>query len=140
MRISQENENSQGTAGDQPPPQGRTQKAVGVSKKRFSRQSRLRSSREFQRVRRTGRRLAAGFLFFEYRLGNCRYPKLGITVSRKYGKAHERNRFKRLVREIFRTQALSLPRHLELNVSPKNGLRPALSDVAQDFSFLSKRC
>lgn len=35
--------------------------------------------------------------------------KLGITVSRKYGKANKRNYFKRIVREAFRLNKSRLP-------------------------------
>lgn len=35
--------------------------------------------------------------------------KLGITVSRKYGKANKRNHFKRIVREAFRLNKMRLP-------------------------------
>ena len=44
---------------------------------------------------------------------------LGITVSKRYGKAHSRNRFKRVVREAFRHLAPSLPHDLEIHVVPR---------------------
>lgn len=40
--------------------------------------------------------------FFEGRVSNSAVRKLGITVTKGVGKAHERNRIKRQVREFFR--------------------------------------
>ena len=31
------------------------------------------------------------------------YIRLGVTVSKRFGKAHQRNRIRRLIREAFRT-------------------------------------
>jgi len=57
----------------------------------------------------------------DVRQGRSLSAKLGITVSRKFGKAHDRNRFKRVVREAFREIYHSLPQDLELNVLPRKG-------------------
>lgn len=64
---------------------------------------RLRCTREFQRVYKRGKRYE-GSLITAFVLPNgVAYHRLGITASKKaLGKAHERNRAKRLLRETFR--------------------------------------
>jgi ribonuclease P protein component len=62
----------------------------------------LRTTGEFQRVYRSGRRLwGDGFALIV--LPNAlEYNRLGISVHRKAGNAVRRNRIKRLIREVFR--------------------------------------
>ncbi|EPP37001.1 Ribonuclease P protein component [Chlamydia avium] len=63
---------------------------------------------------------------------NSRCCKLGITVSKKFGKAHERNYFKRIVREAFRQQRHQLP-VCQVVVMPKKKHIPKFQGLLQDF-------
>ncbi len=66
----------------------------------------LRGSRDFQQVYKRGKRYE-GSLLTAFALPNrFAYHRLGITASKKaLGKAIERNRAKRLLRETFRLAA-----------------------------------
>lgn len=69
----------------------------------------LRGTSDFQRVYKRGKRYE-GSLITAFVLPNgFAYHRLGITASKKaLGKAHERNRAKRLLRETFRLASTPL--------------------------------
>ncbi len=62
---------------------------------------------------------------------NFPFPRLGLTVSKQFGDAHLRNKFKRRVREAFRRQ--QFPAGLVLHVSPKNKILPTFQQIVEDF-------
>lgn len=88
---------------------------------KFPKAARLLKRGQFQKVAREGTRLVGRVVSIQYiNRNSAPYAKLGITISKKFGKAHVRNRFKRVVREAFRECAPKFPQGLEVHVLPRN--------------------
>ena len=93
------------------------------SSQRFSKAARLRKSTEFQKVF-AARRVAADDVLVVFGLENgSEYSRLGLSVSRKVGKAVVRNRWKRLIREAFRKNRTDFSQPLDLVVVPQKGAK-----------------
>ncbi len=145
MWISQENENQGRQEDCQPPPPLWTQKTdrLGSSKPvrhPFPKSARVRYRSHFRNILKSGNRLVSNWIAIDYRLGRSSKPRLGITVSKRHGKAHDRNRFKRIVREAFRELYPQLPVSLEANISPRRS-SPDLSKkiiLNEILQFLKK--
>ncbi len=106
---------------------------------RFPKSLRLLTKRDFSRVHKWGDKLVGKKIILHYRKGPSDSPKLGLTVSRKYGKANSRNRFKRLVREAFREKQEELPPGIEINIRPKfSDGELSLALVKEEFDTLVK--
>lgn len=59
------------------------------------------------------------------------YLRLGLSVSRKFGRATHRNRLRRLYREAFRLTRHALPTGLDLVLIPRGNEVPALAELMQ---------
>lgn len=95
---------------------------------------RFRKRREYQRMAQGSQRQFGRWIIVEIRQGKASHSKLGITVTRRYGQAHQRNRFKRLVREAFRLSYSSLPPGLDIHVKPRSAAEHAkMQDVQADL-------
>jgi ribonuclease P protein component len=77
----------------------------------LSRDQRLRRRADYLRCYRTGRRRHGELATLHFAPNDLGGPRLGITASRKVGKAVVRQRLKRRVREIYRRwdQRANLP-------------------------------
>jgi len=105
----------------------------------FPKSVRLRRRREFEKIGRQGSRLIGNKIVIELLSTSDDKVRLGITVTKKYGKAHDRNRFKRCVREAFRLSLPRLPKGLLLNIRPRlKSVNPTLSAVTEELLRLLK--
>ena len=80
-----------------------------VVRELFSREDRLRKRREFEECYASGVRVSGRHLqFFAKQRPGEGEARLGISVPRRAGKAVERNRLRRRVRELFRRNRSAL--------------------------------
>ena len=95
---------------------------VTSKRKAFVKVYRLRNAAEFRKVYEQGsKRISQSFVLFLVR-NDLDFSRFGLTLPRKLGKAHERNRIKRRIREILRLSRTTIPAGFDYVVNPR---RPA---------------
>lgn len=115
---------------------------------RLGRSDRIRQSRDFARVSRQGSRLAsrefvmlvAPARFVDSQTASGPVRRIGITASRKVGRAVVRNRVKRGVREWFRRSRGQLPADVDVVVIARRAAADlSVSEVGERLSELAGR-
>lgn len=80
---------------------------------------RLRKRSDFLRMNHQSKSYVGRLVVIDVRPNKLLMTRLGITVSKRFGKSHERNRFKRIVREAFRNSHEKLITGFDLNIRPR---------------------
>lgn len=99
------------------------------SEKQLPRAARIAKRREFLDVYERGEKFFGRYCVL-FVVENASGSRIGVTTTKKVGKANVRNRMKRWVREIFRNHRTSLP-PLDFVVNLKTG---APNATFQEFS------
>ncbi len=101
----------------------------------FGRAARLRTGRDFARVRQDGTRLSLGCLVANWMLLPPGSPsRLGVITSAKIGTAVERNRARRLLRECYRQHQHHFRSPLDLVLVARPSIvGKAFAEVEKDF-------
>ena len=106
-------------------------------------QKRLAKRREFVRVYETGQKVFSRYAVLFYAANDQPHSRIGITATKKLGKANVRNRLKRWTRETYRRQRepLSLDAKaldIVVNVKP-NAAAASFEDYSRELTRVLER-
>lgn len=87
----------------------------------FTKAERIVKKKDFESVRKQGRKLVSQNLVIFLKANNLDIRRLGLAVSSKVGSAVKRNRIKRLLRECFRLNKETFPPSSDMFISVKPG-------------------
>jgi ribonuclease P protein component len=106
---------------------------------RFPAHLRIRRQADFDRVYQARVYAADDVLIVNGAANALGPPRLGLSVSRKVGGAVVRNRWKRLIREVFRLTQHELPGNVDLIVRPQRGAEPDFQAISRSLPALARR-
>lgn len=106
----------------------------------FSKAQRVIKSGEFSRILKKGSCAADGTLvIFAVPGSDNAIARLGVTIPKRTGNAVQRNRWKRLIRESFRTQQQAIPTGYDFIVRPKKGAQPVWEQIRVSLPRLANK-
>ena len=116
---------------------------LSASSEALPKEKRLAKRREFLRVYEAGRKLFSRYSVLFFAANGLPYSRIGITATKKSGKANVRNRLKRWTREVYRRQRGPLDidsRSLDVVVNVKpNAVQASWSDYSVDLQRALQR-
>ncbi len=102
----------------------------------YPKSSRLLQRESFVSLQQTGSFFSGRMVAFQWKRSSHAHPRLGITVTKRFGDAFERNRVKRLLREVFRLYILPKALPIDINVKPKSkALTADFAEIKKDFEY-----
>ncbi len=104
---------------------------------RLRRRERMSLKRDFDRLHARRCRVRGTWLVLAGCENGMDYSRLGLAVGRRWGKAHDRVRLKRLYREAFRLEKHQLPTGLDLLFTPAQSVGVSLARLRAELVTLA---
>jgi len=107
---------------------------------RFRPDDRIRKRYEFRRAQLSGRRIHTPHFLIVVQPNALHNTRLGITVTKKVGTAVQRNRIKRVVREVFRrNRSLFPPAHDLVFIAKRGAAGIDYHSLLQELQLAAKK-
>ena len=113
-----------------------------MSSHRLLQSQRIKSRRQYFWIQKAQQIFFGKALLIEWRCNPRNIqPRLGITATKRYGKAIKRNRFKRRVREVFRIYIAMKACGIDVNIKPRyrKTEEPSFQEIYQDLIDFMKK-
>ena len=91
----------------------------------FTKADRLTNSIQFKTLSQHGKRHYNSLFIIIWQKSHASRSRLGVTVSKKVGKAVTRNRIKRIIRDFFRLNRNDLRESLDINIIARHACAKA---------------
>lgn len=102
----------------------------------FTRLDRIRKSREYALLKNNGNVFKTKLIVFNY--SPSERTKLGVIVTKKVGDSVFRNKVKRWIREVFRTEKARLTPMVDLVMIPRQS-NLSYDMIKRDFIYFTKK-
>jgi ribonuclease P protein component len=112
---------------------------------KFLKRYRLLDQADFILLKNAGKKIHSDCFVAQIRRNHLSNSRLGLTISKKAGKAVTRNRLKRLIRERFRANRHSLSGFWDINIIAKKHVAQYSSEqvfasLDKIFASISSKC
>jgi len=102
----------------------------------FSRKERLHLKKEFSNIIENGIKLENEALKLYYLDNTLGFSRLGIILNRKFGKSVERNRAKRILRELFRLNKYNFVKNIDMIFYIKSEFKNLTEEEKKKFFLI----
>jgi len=82
----------------------------------------INNNKDYLSIYKKAEYTAGKYVVIYVRKNNLPFNRLGITAGKKVGGAVERNRAKRLIRQVYRTHEIELPVGIDIVIVARNAL------------------
>lgn len=106
---------------------------------RFPKHVRVRKQADFDAVYHASTYAADNVLVMQACTNDLNVTRLGMSVSKKVGDAPTRNKWKRMIREVFRKHHQSLPPGMDLVIRPRKGAQLSYAAIERSLPRLAER-
>ena len=106
----------------------------------MKRQYRLRHNSDFRRVRQHGKSYASPIMVLAFLRNELNHNRFGFVVSKRLGKAVQRNKIKRRMREAVRHRISQIkPGFDVILIARKQINRATMRDISQTLDYLLEK-